>query len=188
MHELKTPITKGRIAAEMIEEKKQKERLIQIFEKLNSLINEFAALEAVNSKIKPNFEKLQVLDILTEAVNIGMFDKNDIKIVKNANPTIEADYKLLAIAFKNLLDNALKYATNLPVEVVIEQESITFKNEGEPLQKELSFYTEPFTKDHPKSGFGLGLYLVANILKLHGFTLHYRHEKGVSSFSIHFSH
>ncbi len=188
MHELKTPITKGRIAAEMIEDERQKERLVQIFEKLNSLINEFAALEAVNSKIKPKFEPLKVGDILDEAINIGMFDKKDIHIIKNANPTINADYKLMAIAFKNLLDNALKYAAKLPVEVSIDENSISFKNAGEPLQKELSYYTEPFTKDHPKSGFGLGLYLVANILKLHNFTLHYNYTEGISSFTIQFSH
>ena len=186
MHELKTPITKGRITAELIEEGRQKERLIQIFEKLNTLINEFAALEAVNSKIKPNLEPLKASDILQEAINIGMFDQNDIKIVKDADPTIQADYRLMAIAFKNLIDNALKYAHDLPITIKIEEKSISFINVGEPLDKDLSYYTEPFTKEHPKSGFGLGLYLVSNILKLHGFTISYHYEKNSNIFTIHF--
>jgi two-component system OmpR family sensor kinase len=186
MHELKTPITKGRIAAEMIEDPRQRQRLVQIFGKLNSLINEFAALEAVNSKIKPNFEELRVLDILDEAINIGMFDKSEIRVVRRADPKVKADYRLMAIAFKNLLDNALKYAHSHPVEVVVEAERILFKNSGEPLKKELAHYTEPFTKEHPQSGFGLGLYLVASILKLHNFHLSYHHTQGHNLFAIHF--
>lgn len=34
MHELKTPITKGRITAEMIQKDKYQERLINVFEKV----------------------------------------------------------------------------------------------------------------------------------------------------------
>jgi len=49
MHELKTPITKGRISAEMLENGKQKERLIGTFEKLELLINEFASIEQITS-------------------------------------------------------------------------------------------------------------------------------------------
>ncbi len=186
MHELKTPITKGRITAEMVEDNRQKERLIQIFEKLNSLINEFAALEAVNSKIKPNFENLPVKDIIDEAINIGMFDKKDIAIDLRSNPTIKADYRLMAIALKNLIDNALKYAHDLPISIIVEGKRISFINVGEPLNKDLAYYTEPFTKEHPKSGFGLGLYLVSNILKLHGFSISYRYEKDSNIFTIEF--
>jgi two-component system OmpR family sensor kinase len=184
MHELKTPITKGRITAEMIENKKQKERLIMIFEKLNSLINEFAALEAVNSKIKPNLEEIYLKDIVDEAINAGMFDKKDIKIEIIHNPIIKGDYKLLVIAFKNLLDNALKYSTSYPIIVKMDKKSISFINTAKPLENELDYYTKAFTKEHRKSGFGLGLYLVLNILKLHKFRLKYRYVDGKNIFSV----
>jgi len=51
MHELKTPITKGLIAAQMIEKSKNQERLISVFHKLENLINELAAIEQITSKI-----------------------------------------------------------------------------------------------------------------------------------------
>ncbi len=184
MHELKTPITKGRIQAEMVEDPKQRQRLVQIFEKLNSLINELAAVEAVNSKIKPNFEELRLSDILDEAINIGMFDKKDITIVKKADPTIQADYRLMAIALKNLIDNALKYATDGHVTIVLENDAIHFINRGPKLQGPLEHYLEPFSKEGKKSGFGLGLYLVDNILKLHDCALSYRYEEEKSIFSV----
>ncbi len=187
MHELKTPITKGRIQAEMVEDPKQKQRLIQIFEKLNSLINELAAIEAVNAKIKPNLESLQLSDIVDEAINIGMFDKKDLTIIQNANPTIKADYKLLSIAIKNLIDNAIKYSQNSRATIVLENDAIKIINQAPPLRYELDYFLEPFSKEGKKSGFGLGLYLVDNILKMHLFTLRYFHQEGKNIFTIKFS-
>ncbi|BCD60994.1 MULTISPECIES: ArsS family sensor histidine kinase [unclassified Nitratiruptor] len=184
MHELKTPIAKGRIQAEMVEDEKQKKRLIQIFEKLNSLINELAALEAVNSKIKPSLETITLKDIVEEAIHIGMFDKQDIEIIEKQNPTIKADYKLLAIAVKNLIDNALKYSLDAKATIVLTQDALIVQNRGKPLQKELSFYIEAFNKEGKRSGFGLGLYLVDNILKLHGYTLQYHYEDNHNKFII----
>ena len=186
MHELKTPIAKGRIQAEMVEDQKQKRRLIQIFEKLNSLINELAALEAVNSKIKPNIEPIPLKDLVEEAIHIGMFDRQELSIIQKANPTIQADYKLLAIAIKNLIDNALKHSTNGHATIVLYDDRLEIQNEGMPLAKDLDYYLEPFSKEGKKSGFGLGLYIVHNILRLHGFSLSYSYHQGISSFVIHF--
>ncbi|MRI59231.1 MAG: hypothetical protein C6H99_06985 [Epsilonproteobacteria bacterium] len=184
MHELKTPITKGRIQAEMVEDERQRRRLVEVFEKLNSLINELAALEAVNSKIKPNFESLKTSDLICEAINIGMFDKKDLSITYHADPSIQADYRLMAIALKNLIDNALKHSQNAKALIDVYEDRIEITNIGEPLKKPLEHYLEPFSKEGKKSGFGLGLYLVDNILKLHGFTLQYRYDKDRNIFIV----
>ena len=186
MHELKTPIAKGRIQAEMVEDEKQKRRLIQIFEKLNSLINELAALEAVNSKIKPNIKPIPLKDLVDEAIHIGMFDRKELSIIQKANPQIPADYKLLAIAIKNLIDNALKHSPSGHATIVLYDDRLEIQNQGDPLAKELEYYLEPFSKEGKRSGFGLGLYIVHNILHLHGFSLSYSHKEGISSFVIHF--
>ena len=50
MHELKTPIAKGRIVSELIDDNKQKDRMISIFDKLNFLINDFSNIEQIVSK------------------------------------------------------------------------------------------------------------------------------------------
>ena len=68
MHELKTPITKGRLAAEMIEKSKNQERLVSVFIKLENLINEFAAVEQVTSSITLNNTKIcRIDDVIDEA-------------------------------------------------------------------------------------------------------------------------
>lgn len=186
MHELKTPITKGRITAEMIDDEKQKKRLIDIFEKLNSLINELAAIEAMDSGIKLQKEDVSLSEIINEAIDLGMFDKNSIEIEYKSNPLVGVDRKLFTIAVKNMIDNGIKYSADSKVKIIVDEKKITFINRGEKLKRDFNYYLEPFTKDKRASGFGLGLYLVNNILKLHEFGLKYLYEDGNNIFEINF--
>ena len=185
MHELKTPITKGRLAAEMIEKSKNQERLVSVFIKLENLINEFAAVEQVTSSIALNNTKIcRIDDVIDEALDIAMVDPGQVTISKLEDVNLNADFKLLAIAAKNMIDNALKYSPNKHVNITITRESIKFINEGERLSKELRHYVEPFTKgESAKKSFGLGLYIVENIIKAHKLTLSYEYKNGLNVFS-----
>ena len=185
MHELKTPITKGRLAAEMIEKSKNQERLVSVFIKLENLINEFAAVEQVTSSIALNNTKIcRIDDVIDEALDIAMVDPGQVTISKLEDVSLNADFKLLAIAAKNMIDNALKYSPNKHVNITITRESIKFINEGERLSKELRHYVEPFTKgESAQKSFGLGLYIVENIIKAHKLTLGYEYKNGLNVFS-----
>lgn len=185
MHELKTPITKGRLAAEMIEKSKNQERLVSVFIKLENLINEFAAVEQVTSNIALNNTKIcRIDDVIDEALDIAMVDPGQVTISKLKDVNLNADFKLLAIAAKNMIDNALKYSPNKHVNITITRESIKFINEGERLSKELRHYVEPFTKgESAQKSFGLGLYIVENIIKAHKLTLSYEYKNGLNVFS-----
>ena len=185
MHELKTPITKGRLAAEMIEKSKNQERLVSVFIKLENLINEFAAVEQVTSNIALNNTKIcRIDDVIDEALDIAMVDPGQVTISKLEDVNLNADFKLLAIAAKNMIDNALKYSPNKHVNITITRESIKFINEGERLSKELRHYVEPFTKgENAQKSFGLGLYIVENIIKAHKLTLGYEYKNGLNVFS-----
>ena len=185
MHELKTPITKGRLVAEMIEKSKNQERLVSVFIKLENLINEFAAVEQVTSSITLNNTKIcRIDDVIDEALDIAMVDPGQVTISKLEDVNLNADFKLLAIAAKNMIDNALKYSPNKHVNITITHESIKFINEGERLSKELRHYVEPFTKgESAKKSFGLGLYIVENIIKAHKLTLSYEYKNGLNVFS-----
>ncbi|WP_295142342.1 ArsS family sensor histidine kinase [uncultured Campylobacter sp.] len=185
MHELKTPITKGRLAAEMIEKNKNQERLVSVFIKLENLINEFAAVEQVTSNIALNNTKIcRIDDVIDEALDIAMVDPGQVTISKLEDVNLNADFKLLAIAAKNMIDNALKYSPNKHVNITITRESIKFINEGERLSKELRHYVEPFTKgESAQKSFGLGLYIVENIIKAHKLTLSYEYKNGLNVFS-----
>ncbi|QKF92090.1 ArsS family sensor histidine kinase [Campylobacter sp. CCUG 57310] len=185
MHELKTPITKGRITAEMIQKDKNQERLIAVFQKLESLINEFAAVEQVTSNIALNNTKICLIDdIIDEALDIAIVEKESVTINKLDDFSINVDFKLFAIAVKNMIDNALKYSPDKHVNITINKGSIKFINKGEPLKQELAHYIEPFTKgEDAQKSFGLGLYIVDNILRAHKLNLVYTYKNSLNIFS-----
>lgn len=186
MHELKTPIAKGRIASTMIADEKQQGRFIGIFERLESLIGEFALIEEITSG-NQNLEKKEyrLIDIIDGAIDAAMVEYDAVINRVGASVKIEADYRLFVTAVKNLIDNAIKYSPDKTAHIEMEGDEIVFANIGEPLQKPLAYYIEPFTKDQPtKDSFGLGLYIVDAILKEHGYVLAYERRESFNCFII----
>ncbi len=187
MHEFKTPITKGVISTEMLPESKQKDRLERVFQRLESLLNEFIAIEQLTSGFGTQEKReYRVVDILDEALDLMLLDKDSKKIEMDIKEdiSIEADFKLFAIAIKNMIDNALKYSTDKKVIIRVQKDKIEFLNKGEPLEHDISYYIEPFVKGASSSqSFGLGLYIVVSILEAHNMKLNYRYEDGYNIFS-----
>jgi len=88
-----------------------------------------------------------------------------------------------ALAIKNLLDNGMKYGKNRCVTLRSNERFIEVVSEGEQLTHPLSYYTEPFSQAEKRSsGFGLGLYIVHNILQKLGYKLAYRYEEGTEHY------
>lgn len=185
MHELKTPITKGLITLEMLEDNKYKERLIGIFDRLEILINEFAAIEQITSgSAFINSKKYNILDILDEAKEIAMNDDKKIRIfIEEDSFLVNVDFKLFTTAIKNMIDNGVKHSEDHFVQIDITTSYICFKNRGKELENNLEYYTQAFTQGAKhKDSFGLGLYIVSTILQAHKMKLEYLYEDGVNMF------
>ena len=183
MHELKTPITKGRIAVEMIDDEFTKDILIRAFERMNELISELAEIERVTSRsFEPNFEYLMLDEVIEEATKLLMSNQ---KLKLDIKPyPMTTDKKLMALVIKNLVDNGFKYGKG-EVLIRVNGEIIEIVSQGDKLRHPLSYYTEPFSQEEKRSeGFGLGLYIVDNILQNLGYRLGYRYDKGSNIFMI----
>ncbi|ENJ7715991.1 HAMP domain-containing histidine kinase [Campylobacter jejuni] len=191
MHELKTPIGKGRIISEMIKEDRQKERLIAIFLRMDSLINEFAKIENLFSKnYNLHFKPSRFSTILEEAKEHLMIDDFN-KVVKvdiRYDALINVDMEIFSVILKNLIDNALKYSNNGTCELFCCKECFTIKNPGKPLAEPIEHYLEAFTREkhNQVKGMGLGLYIVSEVCKLHNFDLIYFYDDGKHCFKIFF--
>ncbi len=184
MHELKTPITKGRISAEMIESGKQKDRLINVFEKMELLINEFASIEQITSGagIK-NVRPARLIDIIDESIDLAMVPSSAIKLEIDDSLILNVDFRLFTTAIKNLIDNGVKYSIDHFVIITASKERISFINKGSPLERDLEHYIQPFIQEkNSHQSFGLGLYIVDNILKAHSLEFKYRHKDGLNYF------
>lgn len=184
MHELKTPIAKGTIATQMLESQKQRDRFSSIFGRLESLVNEFALIEEVTSLgEKTDFKEYRLVDIIDGAIDMAMIERSSVTIDVDASHKINANYRLYTTAIKNMIDNGIKYSTDSHVTILIKNSELAFESKGECISHPLQYYIEPFTKDNPsKNSFGLGLYIVDSILKVHHQVLAHEYENGVNRF------
>ena len=184
MHELKTPITKGRISAEMVSNPKQKERLINVFEKLELLINEFASIEQITSGSGvQNIRPARLVDIIDESIDLAMISTNSFKLEIEDNLVLHVDFRLFTTAIKNIIDNAIKYSIDHFVIITANKSRIAFINKGSPLEHDLEHYVQPFIQEkNSHNSFGLGLYIVDNIIKAHNLKFNYKHQSGFNYF------
>ena len=189
MHELKTPIGKGRIVSEMVQNETHKSRLIAIFERLDMLINEFGKIEQLLSKnYALNYQESYFSNILEQARDMLMLDKFEEKVSVDIRRDIllRVDFGLFSLAIKNLIDNALKYADDKKAQVICDADGIIVRNLGQPLQNPIEYYMQAFVREKgtKSSGMGLGLYIIDHICRMHKFSLKYSYEDGYHAFKI----
>jgi two-component system OmpR family sensor kinase len=184
MHELKTPITKGKFLVQLPQTQENSEKMKQVFERLENLINEFGSIEEVIASTK-QFDHANYFlnDIIDNAIDILLIDEA-LVYREFENIKVDVNFKLFSIAVKNLIDNALKYSSDGKVVIKTYNEEIIFENHGNSLEYELDNYFEPFFKNSDKSSFGLGLYIVNAILKANGYILEYSYNNEINRFSI----
>ncbi len=187
MHELKTPITKGRIIVETIDDPMAKQVLINAFERMNELISDLAEVERITMyNFQPDLQETTLEAVMERTERILMADSNAYSFKIQDRP-LHTDIKLLSLVLKNLLDNGIKYSPDKKVRLQSVGNRIEVRSHGEALREELSYYTEPFSQEEKRShGFGLGLYIVANILEKLGYGFRYRYdkEKGENVFEV----
>jgi len=185
MHELKTPITKGRIVVEMLDDEVTKKILIRAFERMNELISELAELERVTTQsFEPNFEYVLLSEIMNESRELLMAQNSCINI-DIEDRALTTDKKLMTLVIKNLIDNGIKYGTSGCVDIKTEGYVIEVISEGKALEHALSYYTEPFSQEEKRSsGFGLGLYIVHSILEKLRYELGYEYREGRNVFKL----
>ena len=177
MHELKTPITTSRIAAETIEDKTIRKILIRSFDRMNELIEDLAQVERVTMHtFIPERKNYRMSEIFEETQKMLMKDES-LYSFDYEDQILYTDKSLMALVLKNLIDNAIKYGKEKPAKIVVVGNKIMVKSKGEPLKEKLSYYTEPFFQEEKRSaGFGLGLYIVATVIEKLNYQFRYRYD------------
>ena len=189
-HEFKTPLTNIILANNLLAKKSpnpKQNTLISITKKeANKLIHQvervlyLAKMESDDYAL--NKEKIHLHKIISEVVEdmvIQIEEKQaNIHIDLDKNLTIAGDKFHLSNAFRNIIDNALKYATQTPkISITARAEDkgilLLFNDNGIGITKsEQAIIFDKFqrisTGDiHNQKGFGLGLAYVKKVVELH---------------------
>ena len=190
MHELKTPISKGKLLMHFLEGKEQDKLLLEeLFQQMQQHLDDLARVESLTEKnLELNLRTYALIDMIDHVVDLLGIEQNELRI-KVAQECVDVDFKLFTYAIKNLLDNALKYTDSKPIIIEFKEDTLTILNGGKPFKKSIENYFQPYERDlsqHSLEGMGLGLYIVHEIVHRHGYLLEYEYREGKHAFSINF--
>ncbi|MEY3243307.1 MAG: hypothetical protein RIR11_4746 [Bacteroidota bacterium] len=191
-HEFGTPLTSIMGETEVmlrkdrsVEEYKQSlKSILEEAERLNQITQTLLYLAQTgytNKNIKTELVRTDELIWHTKEIADKLNPKNKIQIdisLMPENPTklkVYGSKQLLSIAISNIINNACKYSNNKTVSVSIassdEYVIIVIKDQGIGIpESEMPFIYDPFfraSNTHSFEGYGIGLPLTRNIVKIH---------------------
>ncbi len=181
-HELRSPLTRARLHAELIEEGASKDALLKDLGEMRDLIS--ALLES--ERLGAGHSALQVLDCDLAALIDGFAGEGVQIDVDDDLPVLRLDPMRMQLLLRNLIDNAKRHndSTKGPVIVGLKQEgqvlrlSVRDHGSGVP-EAALEHLGEPFyrpdqARTRADGGVGLGLNLCKMIAAAHGGRLEIR--------------
>lgn len=174
-HDLKTPITRLRLRAEMLDDSDSQHAMIQDLEDLDMLVK--GALQSVKeTDIHENRVEINILRILQGLRNDAQLMNRQIEIQGQLQQTYIGKPLAIKRCLTNLVDNALYYGKRVVIKIDDNEEqvviSILDEGPGIPAEKIEKMF-QPYTRinmknpNHP-SGMGLGLSIARNIARAHG--------------------
>ncbi|PRD48429.1 PAS domain-containing sensor histidine kinase [Sphingobacterium haloxyli] len=204
-HELKTPLTSILLYAQVLDKKSEKNQQIVAPEmvkkievqakKMITMIGDFLSLTRLEEgKIHLRFDIFELFTLINEIVDDAALlnVSRRIKVVGDNPVKIYADRDKIGQVLTNLVSNALKYSPaggevtigcerkNGKLKVFVSDQGIGI-SKAEQRNLFQRFYRANDEACRNISGFGIGLFLVSEILQYHGSEIHVESEKGRGS-------
>lgn len=190
-HQLRTPLTRIRVAEEMLTEKIEHgnhaglERYLndirEDIDELDLLIGRILTLSKLDLKEEPLIsEPLDPVELITQLLGRlkPAVDHKNLRLETDITfePPFPGNRDALETAFSNILENAVKYSppggcVRVEMKTAGGALEVNVTNPFEPLQEEdLERIFEPFQRSESakQAGFGLGLAIVRKIVEAHG--------------------
>tara|TARA_B100000902_G_scaffold388677_1_gene434689 strand:- start:2769 stop:4088 length:1320 start_codon:yes stop_codon:yes gene_type:complete len=171
-HDLRTPLTRMKLQLAFLKDKDLSKKLTEDIDEMEKMLNEY--LQFTNSSYS---EKDEMFD-LSELIEMILKKYNNQNISKKLTPRIYINGKknLINRGLNNLIDNALKYANKVKVNLIKKNTNlyITIDDDGPGIPRnEYENVFKPFYKidkgrADSKSSVGLGLSIASDIIRSHG--------------------
>ena len=191
-HELKSPIASIQLVLQTFQKRKLDEKQAEMLltsankeaDRLNELVNNLLLSAKLETAYEPFIEEINVTHLLNEIISKMQirFPKAVMHLDKNEVPILRGDKQGLISVFTNLLENAVKYSTNAPfihIKYHYDHNNFIFDISDNGLgvtaieKKKVfeKFYRVGNEETRKTKGTGLGLYIVAQIIKAHKGTI-----------------
>lgn len=183
-HELRTPLSSIRSDAELVAEmpglplaaQRRAERIIATTDRMASLATSLLVLARAQppASSQPVALAATLLEIW-ESLLPAHADKNGQNSASNLvldvpeQATVDADQNLLRLVLRNLLDNALRHATDTRVRCELKGNILSVQDSGQGfLPEALPYVFDRYYHTGSNTGFGIGLALVKHIADASG--------------------
>tara|TARA_B100001029_G_C15036361_1_gene440401 strand:- start:1081 stop:1677 length:597 start_codon:yes stop_codon:yes gene_type:complete len=171
-HDLRTPLTRMKLQLAFIKDENIAKKLSDDVVEMEKMLNEY--LQFASSSFSEKTEKFNISSLIDKIIKkyenkkINTQFSNDIYMTGRKN--------LITRCINNLIDNAIKYANNIDIQMIKSSENIfiTIDDDGPGIsEKEYENVFKPFYKINKsrgdsKSSVGLGLSIASDIVRSHG--------------------
>ena len=171
-HDLRTPLTRIKLQLSFIKDKEISKKLSDDVGEMEKMLNEY--LQFASSRSAETTETFNLSKLLE--TTIMKYEKKEITTDISKEVFLDGRKNLMQRCFSNLIDNAIKYSTNVYVSlrklnnnilIIIDDDGPGIpENERENVFK--PFYKIDKSRGDSKSSVGLGLSIASDIVKSHG--------------------
>jgi len=173
-HDLRTPLTRMKLQLAFIKDENISKKLSVDIDEMEKMLNEYLQFSKLGS-----VEKTETFDISDLIESTVKKYNNNIKTKLRDRTYINARKNLIQRCLNNLIENSIKYAKNIKIQLekintniilTIDDDGIGIpKNEYNNVFK--PFYKIDKSRSETKSSVGLGLSITSDIVKSHGGTI-----------------
>ncbi len=171
-HDLRTPLTRLKLQLAMISNKEISQSMSKDIDEMESMLNDY--LQFAKSQAKESTEKINLNEILLAVeskINNPMF-----KLILKEDISLYARKNALERCFTNIINNGLIYASKVQVTIQksLNRAIVFIEDNGPGIPSEhyrnvfKPFFRLDQSRSLNKSGVGLGLAIVEDIVNSHG--------------------
>jgi len=171
-HDLRTPLTRMKLQITFIKDKELSKKLTEDVDEMEKMLNEY--LQFTSSSFTEKDEMFNLTDLINEIIE--KYDNDNISLELVPRVYFNGRKNLITRCINNLLNNAIKYAKKVNIELNKNNNNLFIKieDDGPGIPKtEYENVFKPFYKINKgradsKSSVGLGLSIASDIIKSHG--------------------
>jgi signal transduction histidine kinase len=185
-HELRSPLTRLRVALELLPESPDRARIQREVVEMDAMIAELLELERLRDGRALRLAEHDLAALVTEVAS--RFD--GVEVTAAAPSILRFDAEKMRTVVTNLLENAVKYSLpdSRPVQAAIRGNTIVVEDDGPGIpEADLPNIFDPFfrvnrSRAKTPDGYGLGLSICKRIVEAHGGTITAanRHPRGTT--------